>query len=132
MNDKPMYDDPLRIDKWLWAARFFKTRSLAAKAVEGGRVRLNGEGAKPSRALKPGDELAIRVGEYEWVVEVLALSRSRGPAAQAALLYTERADSRARRAALQAQRKTQAHPAAGVKGRPTKKDRRLIHRFTGD
>ncbi len=132
MNDEPMDEDPLRIDKWLWAARFFKTRSLAAKAVEGGRVRLNGALAKPSRALKPGDELAVRVGETEWVVEVLALSRSRGPAAQAALLYTERADSRARREALQARTKTQAHPAAGVKGRPTKKDRRLIHRFTGD
>ena len=80
-----MNEEYLRIDKWLWAARFFKTRSLAAKAVEGGRVRLNGEGAKPSRALKPGDELAIRVGELEWVVEVMALSRQRGPAAQAAL-----------------------------------------------
>jgi ribosome-associated heat shock protein Hsp15 len=127
-----MNDEILRIDKWLWAARFFKTRSLAAKAVEGGRVRLNGETVKPSRALKPGDELAIRVAELEWVVEVKGLSRQRGPAAQAALLYAEREDSRARREALQAQRKTQPHPAAGVKGRPTKKDRRLIHRFTGD
>ena len=90
-----MNDEILRIDKWLWAARFFKTRSLAAKAVEGGRVRLNGEGAKPSRALRPGDELAIRVGELEWVVEVKALSRQRGPAAQAALLYAEREVSRA-------------------------------------
>lgn len=126
-----MSDGPLRIDKWLWAARFFKTRSLAAKAVDGGRVRVNGEGAKPSRALKPGDELAIRVGESEWVVEVLGLARQRGPAAQAALLYAEREDSRARRAAALAQRKFQAHPAAEIKGRPTKKDRRLIHRFTG-
>jgi ribosome-associated heat shock protein Hsp15 len=125
-----MNDGHLRIDKWLWAARFFKTRSLAAKAVDGGKVRVNGEGAKPSRALKPGDELAIRVGEYEWVVEVLALSRQRGPAAQAVLLYAEREDSRARREAAIAKRKTQPHPAAGVKGRPTKKDRRMIHRFT--
>jgi ribosome-associated heat shock protein Hsp15 len=123
--------EPMRIDKWLWAARFFKTRSLAAKAVDGGRVWLNGEGAKPSRALKPGDELAIRVGELEWVVEVKALSRQRGPAAQAALLYAEREDSRARRQAAIALRKAQPDPAAGVKGRPTKKDRRLIHRFTG-
>ena len=125
-----MNDDPLRIDKWLWAARFFKTRSLAAKAVDGGKVRVNGEGAKPARVLKAGDELAIRVGELEWVVEVLGLSRQRGPAAQAALLYAEREDSRARRAAAIAKRKTQPHPAAGVKGRPTKKDRRMIHRFT--
>lgn len=127
-----MNDDALRIDKWLWAARFFKTRSLAAKAVESGKVRLNGEGAKPSRALKPGDELAIRVGELEWVVEVLALSRQRGPAAQAALLYAEREDARARRLAALAQRKSRPHPAAAVKGRPTKKERRLIHRFTGN
>jgi ribosome-associated heat shock protein Hsp15 len=123
--------ESVRLDKWLWAARFFNTRSLAAKAVDGGRVRLNGDGAKPSRALKPGDELAIRVGELEWVVEVKALSRQRGPAAQAALLYAEREDSRARRQAAMALRKAQPHPAAGVKGRPTKKDRRLIHRFTG-
>ena len=125
-----MNDDSLRMDKWLWAARFFKTRSLAAKAVDGGKVRLNGESAKPSRILKPGDELAIRAGEFEWVVEVKALSRQRGPAAQAALLYTERDDSRARREAANAQRRTQPHPAAEVKGRPTKRDRRLIHRFT--
>lgn len=124
--------EPVRIDKWLWAARFFKTRSLAAKAVEGGKVRVNGEGAKPARAIKPGDELAIRVGEFEWVVEVVALSRQRGPAAQAALLYAEREDSRERRRAAMSQRKSQPHPAAGVKGRPTKKDRRQIHRFTGN
>ena len=127
-----MNDEPLRIDKWLWAARFFKTRSLAAKAVGGGKVRVNGEGAKPSRILKPGDEIALRQGEQEWVIEVKALSGKRGPAAEAALLYAEREDSRARRQAQIAQRKTQPHPAAGVKGRPTKKDRRLIHRFTGD
>jgi ribosome-associated heat shock protein Hsp15 len=123
--------EPVRIDKWLWAARFFKTRNLASKAVDGGKVRLNGEGAKPSREIKPGDELAIRVGELEWVVEVKALSRQRGPAAQAALLYAEREDSRVRRQAALALRKAEPHPAAGVKGRPTKKDRRLIHRFTG-
>lgn len=125
-----MSDEPLRIDKWLWAARFFKTRSLAAKAVDGGKVRLNGAGAKPSRELKPGDELAIRIGELEWVVEVKALSRQRGPAPQAALLYAEREDSRERRLAAVALRKVQPHPAAGVKGRPTKKDRRQLRRFT--
>lgn len=123
--------EPVRLDKWLWAARFFKTRSLAAQAVDGGRVRMNGEGTKPSRPVKAGDQLAIRAGALEWVVEVKALSRQRGPAAQAALLYAESEDSRARRQAAMAQRKTQPHPAAGVKGRPTKKDRRLIHRFTG-
>jgi len=124
-----MNEDRLRIDKWLWAARFFKTRSLAAKAIDGGKVRLNGEGTKPARELKPGDALAIRIGELEWLVEVRALSRQRGPAAQAALLYAERADSRVRRQAAIALRKSQLHPAAQVKGRPTKKDRRQIHRF---
>lgn len=132
MDDEPRNDETLRIDKWLWAARFFKTRSLAAKAVDGGKVRLNGAPAKPARAVKPGDELAIRVGELEWVVEVRSLSAQRGPAAQAALLYAEREDSRAGREAAIAARKAQAHPAASVKGRPTKKDRRLIHRFTGN
>ena len=124
-----MSDEPVRIDKWLWAARLFKTRSLAAKAVDSGKVRLNGASAKPSRELKAGDELAIRIGELEWVIEVQALSRQRGPAPQAALLYTEREDSRERRKAAIATRKAQAHPAAKVKGRPTKKDRRQIHRF---
>lgn len=130
MNNRIPQDEPERIDKWLWAARFFRTRSLAAAAVGGGKVRVNGEAAKPSRALKAGDELTIRVGELEWVVEVRALSRQRGPAAQAALLYAEREDSRERRIAAIARRKAQPHPAAGVKGRPTKKDRRLIRRFT--
>jgi ribosome-associated heat shock protein Hsp15 len=123
-------EDPIRIDKWLWAARFFKTRSLAAKAVDGGRVRLNGAGAKPARELKPGDELAVRIGALEWVIEVKALSRQRGPAAAAALLYTEREDSRARRQAAIALARTAPHPAAAAKGRPTKKDRRQIRRFT--
>ena len=126
-----MSDELLRIDKWLWATRFFKTRSLAAKAVDGGKVRVNGAGAKPSREVKPGDEVAIRIGELEWVVEVRELSRQRGPAAQAALLYAEREDSRERRLAAVAARKTRPHPAAAVKGRPTKKDRRQIRRFTG-
>lgn len=129
-DDEHSHAATQRIDKWLWAARFFKTRSLAAKAVDGGKVRLNGEGAKPARQVKPGDEIALRLGELEWVVEVRALSHSRGPAAQAALLYIEREDSRARREAAVAARKIQAHPGALVKGRPTKKDRRQMRRFT--
>lgn len=130
MNDESPQEERQRIDKWLWAARFFKTRSLAARAVDGGKVRLNGEAVKPARALKPGDTLAIRMGDLEWTIDVIALSRSRNPAAQATLLYAEREDSRARREAAIAARKLQRHPAADVKGRPTKKDRRLIHRFT--
>jgi ribosome-associated heat shock protein Hsp15 len=124
--------EPARVDKWLWAARFYKTRSLAVKAVEGGKVRLNGERTKPSRELKPGDELAIRIAELEWVIEVKALSSQRGPAAQAALLFEERADSRARREQMIAVRKAYVHPASTVKGRPTKKDRRQLQRLTGE
>jgi ribosome-associated heat shock protein Hsp15 len=129
------HDDPhdlrVRIDKWLWAARFFKTRSLAAQAVEGGRVRLNGERVKPAKDLKPGDELAIHIGELEWVVEVQELAVRRGPATQARKLYAEREESRARREAVMAARKTEPEPGFGLHGRPTKRDRRMIRRYTG-
>jgi ribosome-associated heat shock protein Hsp15 len=125
-----MGEDPIRVDKWLWAARFFRTRSLAAKAVDGGKVRLNGAPVKPAREVKPGDELAIRIGESEWVVEVKALSGQRGPAARAALLYAERDESRARRLAAVGLRQAGRHPGAAAKGRPTKRDRRQIRRFT--
>ena len=74
------HDGRVRIDKWLWAARFFKTRSLAAQAVEGGRVRLGGERVKPAKELKPGDEVTVHIGELEWVVDVRAVSARRGPA----------------------------------------------------
>ena len=80
----------MRIDRWLWAARFFKTRSLAARAIDGGRVKVGGERVKASRQLKPGDEVAIHVGPLEWAVQVLAVSARRGPAAQAAMLHRER------------------------------------------
>src|SRR5512134_3272258 len=95
-----MPPDRLRIDKWLWAARFYKTRSLAAQAVEGGRVRLGGERVKPAKELKQGDEVTVHIGEMEWVVEVRALSARRGPAAAAQQLYAEREESRARREAI--------------------------------
>ena len=121
----------VRIDKWLWAARFFKTRSLAAQAIDGGRVKLNGERVKPAKDLKPGDELAIRAGELDWVVTVLALSERRGPAAQARLLYAETEASRARREEAVAARKLRIGPVREERGRPTKRDRRLIRRFTG-
>ena len=116
----------LRIDKWLWAARFYKTRSLAANAVEGGKVKLNGE------RVKPGDELELRSGELQWRVEVRAVALRRGPAAEAALLYTEGEESRARREQMIAMRRAGPHPAQGAHGRPTKRDRRMIRRFTGD
>lgn len=119
----------LRIDKWLWAARFFKTRSLAQAAVEGGRVRLDGERVKPSRELRLGDALAIQVGELSWTVTVLALSDRRGPAPMARLLYREDADSQTARQRQIEARQWQADPGRDLRGRPTKKDRRQIHRF---
>jgi ribosome-associated heat shock protein Hsp15 len=119
----------VRIDKWLWAARFFKTRSLAAQAVEGGRVRLNGERTKPARELKPGDELLIRISELEWVIEVRTLSARRGPASEAQKLYAEHEASKQRRFEAVAARKLAAAPVGHEKGRPTKRDRRQLRRF---
>jgi len=86
-----------RIDKWLWAARFYKTRSLAAQAVESGKVRLGGGRVKPGKEVKPGDLLEVRVGELLWLIEIRAVSLRRGPATEAALLYAETDDSRERR-----------------------------------
>lgn len=117
----------LRIDKWLWAARFFKTRSLAAAAVEAGRVLVSAARVKPARALAIGDWLDIRIGQYRFEVEVLALSGKRGSAPEAQKLYRESEASRAQREVLAAQFK--ALPQPMFKGRPTKRDRREIERF---
>ena len=122
--------DRLRFDKWLWAARFFKTRSLAAQAIEGGKAKLNDARVKTSRDVKPGDIVSVRVGELEWTVTVLALSGKRGPASEAALLYSEGDESRAKRQLMLDVRRAGPNPDPNVKGRPTKRDRRLIHRFT--
>ncbi|HXC40059.1 MAG TPA: RNA-binding S4 domain-containing protein [Burkholderiales bacterium] len=124
--------DDIRIDKWLWAARFFKSRSLAAKAVESGAARVGGERVKPAREVKPGEVLRIRNGTVEWEVIVLALSAVRGPAAHAAGLYEETAASREKRERARERRRLAPEPAAQRQGqgRPTKRDRRLIHRFT--
>ena len=122
----------LRIDKWLWAARFYRTRSLAARAVEGGKVKLNGGRAKPGKGVRPGDRLELRAGELLWVVEVRAVALRRGPAAEAALLYAEDEASRAKREHLIAVRRAGPQPAHEMHGRPTKRDRRMIRRFTGD
>jgi ribosome-associated heat shock protein Hsp15 len=122
----------MRLDKWLWAARFFKTRSLATQAIDHGRVKLNGERVKPAREVKPGDRLDVRIGEVEWTLTVQALAMQRGPAPVAQALYEEEPASRARRQQHALDRKLAASPAAAIKGRPTKRDRRQIHRFTGD
>src|SRR4030095_7596351 len=112
----------MRLDKCLWAARFFKTRTLAVEAVTGGRVSVNHEHAKPAKEVKVGDLVAIRRPPFEHVVTVKALSDKRGPAAVAALLYEETEESRARRTVLAAEMK--AMPQPRFKGRPTKKTRR--------
>jgi len=114
----------VRLDKWLWAARFFKTRSLAQQAIAGSRVKVNDERVKPAYDLKVGDPLSIRVGEYDWKIAVRALSEKRGPAVQARLLYEETEASRKERERRMDIRRFSPEPASTIKGRPTKKDRR--------
>ncbi len=120
-------DDKLRIDKWLWAARFFKTRSLSADAVESGKVTMNEARIKPAKAIGVGDRLVIRLGQYHFDVEVLGLSNKRGGAPEAQKLYRETDESKARRAVIAEQNKALLQPT--FKGRPTKRDRRDIERF---
>jgi len=124
----------LRIDKWLWAARFFKTRGLAQDAVEGGRVRFvisghAGDRIKASREVRPGDVLQIQVGDLVWSVTVRGLSDKRGPAPVARQLYEESAESVAARLAQIEAKRALVEPGSSIRGRPTKKDRRQIHRF---
>ncbi len=119
----------VRIDKWLWAARFYKTRSLAQTAVAGGKVKLGGERVKVAKEVKPGDALSIRIGEYEWMVTVKALSEKRGSAELARTLYEESAESIARRIAQSADRRAQAGVWAERKGRPTKRERREVEKW---
>lgn len=122
---------PVRVDKWLWAARFFKTRALAAEAVEGGRVEVNGAKVKRARPVRPGDTVRIRLGPYEHVVRVRALSERRGPAAQAALLYEEDAAARERRLRLVEQHRLAQQAFSFGEGKPSKKERREISRLKG-
>lgn len=122
----------VRADKWLWAARFFKTRSAAQQAIDGGRIKLDGERIKPAKTLDIGDRLSIHIGMYEWLVTVRALSDRRGPATVARELYEECAQSAARRAELIERRKAFGHPGADREGRPTKRDRRQLERWHDD
>jgi ribosome-associated heat shock protein Hsp15 len=123
-------DKAIRLDKWLWAARFFKTRSLAAEAVTGGKISINGDRPKPGRMVRSGDLLTIRRGPYEWTVTVKAVSRLRGPASQAQQLYDETEESVSRREAAIARLKLERSPEFDSPGRPSKKDRRAIERWT--
>jgi len=119
--------DKVRLDKWLWAARFFKTRSLAADDIDKGRVRVNGQVAKASREPRVGDEIEFRSGHVTRTVKVRALSAVRGPATQAAELYEETAESLIGRAQAAEQRRLAPEPAHAIaQGRPTKRDRRQL------
>lgn len=119
----------IRVDKWLWAARFFKTRTLASDAVDGGKVQLNGNRVKPAKEVKAGDRLAITVGDQRWDIEVLALSDKRGPASQARLLYAEDEASQKRREQAQEARPLTTDPSLERHGRPTKRDRRQLEKL---
>jgi ribosome-associated heat shock protein Hsp15 len=130
-DDEDTDDGRVRLDKWLWAARFFKTRSLASEAIAGGKVQVNGDRAKRARPLQVGDEVRVRQGPYEFLVVVRALSARRGPASAAAELYEERPESVAAREAMAIQLKTLHAAFVPEKGRPTKRDRRAIERVRG-
>ena len=119
----------MRLDKWLWAARFFKTRSRAQQAVAAGRVKVNGERVKPARELRLLDEVMVRAGELEWQVKVKGFAERRGPAEEARKLYEEKEASRAERERRTDLRRWGAEPAATLKGRPTKRDRRLLEKL---
>jgi ribosome-associated heat shock protein Hsp15 len=123
--------EPIRLDKWLWAARFFKTRALAVEAVNGGKVQVNGQRAKPGRGIGVGARLEIHKDGLTWEIEVLGLSKQRRSASEAVSLYREEESSRLRRQEVVQARRQERTPYDGV-GRPTKRDRRQIERFKTD
>ena len=131
-----MASEPLerqRLDKWLWAARFFKTRQLAGEAINGGKVHLNGQRTKPGKEVCAGSQLRIHKGSLEWELEVLGLSRQRLPASEAVKLYRESDASQLRRQQQLEQRRAERALAPRPNlGRPSKRDRRKIERFTGN
>jgi ribosome-associated heat shock protein Hsp15 len=129
MNKEKRQENPVRIDKWLWAARFFKTRALASAAVSGSHVQIGGSKVKASRNVQIGDRLQIKRGEELFEIDVLALSEQRGPAPEAALLYAETEESKTKREAAREQRKLIGGLAARPEGRPDKRDRRKIRQF---
>jgi ribosome-associated heat shock protein Hsp15 len=124
--------DSVRIDKWLWTARFYKTRSLAAAAVEAGQVRVNGERAKSARLLRPGERITVRKAGSQWDVEVIGVGTRRGSASEAAQLYRESEASRAAREEEAARRRAAAATHPSLDGRPTKRDRRKLEDFLNE
>ena len=123
--------DRVRLDKWLWAARFFKTRSLASEAIQGGRVHVDGTRAKPATQVGEGDRIEVTTGHVRRTVEVRGLSERRGPASEAVRLYEETPESVARRARQAEQRRLAPSPGADAGARPTKRDRRRIDAARG-
>ncbi len=124
-------EETARLDLWLWAARFFKTRRLAAEAIGGGKIEVRGAHAKPGKPVRVGDEIKIRLGPYEHLVTVRGLSERRGPAATAVKLYEEDPASRERRLRLAEQHRLAAQSFAFGEGKPSKKERRALHKLKG-
>lgn len=127
-----MADSAVRLDKWLWAARFYKTRAVATQAINAGRVEVNGVPAKPAKVLSVGDRLRVRKPPFAFLIRVLALSEQRGPAQQAARLYEEDPEGKAARERLARQLRVAPTPTYEGKGRPTKRDRRDLERLRGE
>lgn len=125
---KRQQQESVRLDRWLWAARWFKTRRLATEAVSGGKVHLGGRRVKPATDVRPGDEVRIRKGAYSFTVVVRAVSERRGPAKEAALLYEETAESARARELRRIQMRDMPVPTYEGKGRPTKRERRRLDR----
>ncbi|MCB1859888.1 MAG: RNA-binding S4 domain-containing protein [Gammaproteobacteria bacterium] len=121
-----------RLDKWLWAARFYKTRQLAVEAINGGKVHLNGQRTKPGKEVREGSRIQIRKGSLEWEIQVRELPRQRRPASEAVHFYQESSESVARReAVIHQERLLRASAPRAPATKPSKRDRRMIHRFTG-
>ena len=121
----------VRLDKFLWAARFYKTRTISTAAIDGGRVWVNGDRVKPAKDVKAGDSIRLRVGDAEYTIFVTALADKRGSAEIARTLYTETPESQAARAVAAEKRRRFSDPAEQIFARPTKKDRRSLDRFRG-
>jgi ribosome-associated heat shock protein Hsp15 len=129
MSEETGSPESVRLDKWLWAARFFKTRHLAVEAINGGKIKVNGLRAKPARAIAIGSRIEIQKGGLLWDIQVLGLSKQRRSATEAALLYREDEASLLKRQEIVRERRDIGIGAGDASGRPTKRDRRLIQRF---